>query len=556
MSNEYSIDDILSEVKKRREENEERIKKEYEENNLVYPGESNVSGAKPAKESGSPGNNIPQKEEIPSPAEDKENDVVIDNLRTFAEEDRAENNSLPLPDKKEDTAIIEKIDEEDDFSETGAVSFSKGAEKLISNPDEENEDDDSPETDMVDILAIADRFSAPEPEVQEAAEEKVKFYKTKKGKILISVICVLLALIIGAGGFGIYYVNNMLDKVTDGGKKKQEISYFEDMDKLQEDFQLIYEDNAYDIESYKDGLKKWYKNGEPCSSTHVLNVLLIGEDTRDEKISDASRADSAIIVSVNIDTGKIHLTSVLRDTYVYFEHDGKEYYEKINGAASIGGMDTYIDTIERYYKMKINQYAVVNFASFPKIIDSLGGVDINITSAEIYEINNHQSRYGGVTINQEFDGTEGVMKLNGTQALAYCRIRKIDSDMARADRQKKVINELFKKAKSSGAIDAVKVVNELASYVYTGYSKKDLVKIGNTALKKGWLSYEMVSSNVPKDENRAGGTKFYAVSPNNWIFVADIPKDAQTLQTEIYGKSNIVLNDNRADYISLARNGY
>ena len=61
----------------------------------------------------------------------------------------------------------------------------------------------------------------------------------------------------------------------------------------------------------------------PVSSTHVLNILLIGEDTRDEKITDTSRADSAIIASINVDTKEIHLTSVLRDLYVYFEVDGK-----------------------------------------------------------------------------------------------------------------------------------------------------------------------------------------------------------------------------------------
>lgn len=201
----------------------------------------------------------------------------------------------------------------------------------------------------------------------------------------------------------------MLNKVTDdnkGGTDYEMSTYYNGMDFLKENFPTIEEASAGDVYSYKEYLKQWYQNGDPVSSTHVLNILLIGEDTRDEKITDTSRADSAIIASINVDTKEIHLTSVLRDLYVYFEVDGKGQYGKINAAASMGGMKCYINTIERYYKIAINNYAVVNFNSFPKIIDALGGVPIKITSAEINEINNHPRVYGNVTIKQTFDGTE------------------------------------------------------------------------------------------------------------------------------------------------------
>ena len=215
-------------------------------------------------------------------------------------------------------------------------------------------------------------------------------------------------------------------------------------------------------------------------------------------------------------------------------------------------MKCYINAIERYYKIAINNYAVVNFNSFPKIIDELGGVTIKITSAEINEINNHPKTYGGVTIKQTFDGTEGKMLLNGKQALAYCRIRHIDSDGARANRQKTVLNALLKKMSNGGTVDTVKTVNALADYVYTGYSKKELISIGNTALKDGWLDFSMKTKNVPAEENCAGGQKFSA-APNNWIWLADIPKDAYELQMEIYGKSNIELSDDRPAYIEMGK---
>ena len=114
------------------------------------------------------------------------------------------------------------------------------------------------------------------------------------------------------------------------------------------------------------------------------------------------------------------------------------------------------------------------------------------------------------------------MKLNGKQALAYCRIRHIDSDGARANRQKTVLNALLKKMKSSGTIDTVKTVNELAGYVYTGYNKKELISIGNTALRDGWLDYEMKTKNVPAVETCKGGSRF---SVRKTFDMAFIPAD-------------------------------
>lgn len=534
----YSIDDILSEVKKHRAEQENE----------------NV-------------NETPIKEVKPEPEEKEEVKVFEDKRPKEEEQNTVEDKTIVMK------PIVEEVQNEEESEET----FSQKNEEETSEPEiptieeEESSYTDSEISDnrqteeekqegMVDLLSLAQE-DAEVPQVirDEAVEvtekkKKTKFSKTKKGKAIISIIIILLVMIIAAGVFAILYANNMLNKVTDNkdGEDYSMSTYYDGMDFLKEDFPSIKEASAGEVYSYAEYLKQWYQNGDPVSSTHVLNILLIGEDTREEKISDTSRADSAIIASINIDTKEIHLTSVLRDLYVYFEVDGKGQYGKINAAASMGGMKCYINAIERYYKIAINNYAVVNFNSFPKIIDELGGVTIKITSAEINEINNHPKTYGGVTIKQTFDGTEGKMLLNGKQALAYCRIRHIDSDGARANRQKTVLNALLKKMSNGGTVDTVKTVNALADYVYTGYSKKELISIGNTALKDGWLDFSMKTKNVPAEENCAGGQKFSA-APNNWIWLADIPKDAYELQMEIYGKSNIELSDNRPAYIEMGK---
>lgn len=536
----YSIDDILSEVKKRREsENREQTNTEAQVSAQIY-------------KQAEPENNIEAEPELKANIKEEQPEVKV----SVAEDKPAKTEVFIEKEEntaKSDTAdiVIPTIEEEKNgFTDTDEV------EENESVPVKQEQAEPQENSGMVDLFSLAGgEVILPQKAEEPKKEEKVKFSKTKKGKAIISIIVILLVMIVAAGVFAIFYANNMLNKVTDdknGGTDYEMSTYYDGMDFLKEDFPTIEEASAGDVYSYKEYLKQWYQNGDPVSSTHVLNILLIGEDTRDEKITDTSRADSAIIASINVDTKEIHLTSVLRDLYVYFEVDGKGQYGKINAAASTGGMKCYINTIERYYKIAINNYAVVNFNSFPKIIDALGGVPIKITSAEINEINNHPRVYGKVTIKQTFDGTEGTMKLNGKQALAYCRIRHIDSDGARANRQKTVLNALLNKMKKSGTVDTVKTVNQLAGYVYTGYSKKELISIGNTALRDGWLDYEMKTKNVPAVENCKGGSRFSA-APGNWIWLADIPKDAYELQMEIYGKSNIKLSENRPAYIEMGR---
>lgn len=575
----YNIDDILAEVKKHKEEQDKK-------NNP----EKFSSDKKPEKEEISPDpQKAPRKEkdeekiDISAEEKDDKNDNPLTDENSeddekadeFEIEEISSDHSESIKAESEDTEEEKKeaenqgkneeelsiVEEEINENSEDDEQKSNDEEKSDTSENEESQEEENviqeeeklqpDENGMVDILKVADVNQQQDLK----KKEKVKFFKTKKGKIVKNAILILLIILVIAGIVGFVLLNNMLNNVAekeDDQETYNAVTYYEGMDFLQEDFPLIEEASAYEVNGYRDYLKNWYENGDPVRSSHVLNVLLIGEDTREEEISDASRADSAIIASINVDTGVIHMTSILRDLFVYYEVDGEGHYGKINESASNGGINTYITTIERNYKIAIDGYAVVNFASFPKIIDALGGVEINITSAEINEINNHPGVYGDVGevyIEQTFEGTEGVMKLDGIQALAYCRIRHIDGDDVRADRQKTVLTEILNKVKSGSTLDAVKAVNQLSKYTKTSYSKDELISIGNLALKDNWLNYEIKSANVPNEENRKGG-QYFSASYNNWIWLADIPKDAYELQTTIYGKSNIQLNENRADYIS------
>lgn len=548
----YNIDDILAEVKKHKESQEKK-------DNPV-----SESAQEPAKE------NAEKAEESPKDMQEEKEES-----QRVQEPQQAENSSFKIneqfdePEKEEKLNIVEEQDSISEEKEETYADTEAGADDTADFEDDltqdskeqeisENEEpallpeqQEEEKEEMVDIMKVSADIS---PEYKK--KEKVKFFKTKKGKVIKNIILSVLIVFVVACIVGVVILGRMLDNVAEDDQADvtyDAVTYYEGMDFLQEDFPLISEPSAYEIYGYKDYLKNWYENGDPVRSSHVLNVLLIGEDTREEEISDASRADSAIIASINVDTGVIHMTSILRDLYVYYEVDGEGYYGKINESASYGGLNCYITTVERNYKIAIDGYAVVNFASFPKIIDALGGVDINITDAEINEINNNPSVYddvGEVYIEKTFEGEEGVMTLDGLQALAYCRIRHIDGDDVRANRQKTVLTEILDKMRASSTLDAVKAVNQLSKYTKTSYSKSELISIGNLALRDNWLNYTISSNNVPAEENRKGG-QYFSVSYNNWIWLADLPKDAYELQNTIYGKSNIQLNENRPDYISM-----
>jgi len=410
--------------------------------------------------------------------------------------------------------------------------------------------------DMVDILQISEQKEEPQVVKDEEVleEPQAEKPKRKKGKIIIGVIAaiVIVALVTGA-----IFANDMINRLVSSNKETVATTEepWRGMDKLIESFSPIDETEATQLASLQDMIKTWYYNGTPCSSTHVLNVLFIGEDTRGSEILDeGTRADSAIIVSINIDTGVITLTSILRDAYTYWETTEGDastgQFGKINGAMATGDINAYINCVENMYKVKIDNYVIVNFDSFETIVDTLGGVTLEITEAEINEINNHQKRYGNVTIEKSFEGKKGKMKLTGEQALAYCRIRKLDSDNMRADRQKTCISEIFKQTKDASPVKLLKIINKLIPYVNTNFSKNEIIKIAKYAFSQGWLDFDIYMQTLP-DENLWGGMGYGA-----WIWKCDFPADAYNLQSVVYGKSSITLAHNRVNTKTCPERGF
>ncbi len=565
----YNVDDILKEVRKRREENEALVKENNSEktNNIVENKEVKISAESQKVEA-------QRKEAEKAEAQRKEAEK--------AEAQRRQAEKAEAQRKEAEKAEAQRKEAEKAEAQRRKVVEEKPQIKEEDNKKENNAEleqnqaivDENGEVNLFDLSGDNQNKKDKKKNKKDKKKknknkdgEKEKFSKTKKGKIIISIIVVIAVLIVGGGIFAAIYINDALNKVTEDPKNKPvTVEEWDGMNELVEKFDPINEAPSSEITDLSDMAKTWYYTGKPVSSTHVLNILLIGEDTRGDEIEDeGTRADSAIIASVNIDTGKITLTSILRDTYAYFELEegNKESgrFDKINAAMSRGNLDCYIRTIENNFKINIDNYVLVNFASFKTIIDTLGGVDIEIKEREIKEINNHQARYGNVTIKKTFEGDKGVVHLNGEQALAYSRIRKIDSDNERANRQKTVLNELFKKAKSSSNVKLVELVTKLLPYVKTGASKQEILDMGTYALKHGWIGYDVQTFNTPEnfDDEQGktvkvaiGGTYKGKSNSGDWKWRADLPVAAKHVQETIYGKTSIVLNENRPNFEKLS----
>lgn len=546
----YNIDDILSEVKKRREENEAQIKSDNEAAQKVVEEVINSKKPEPVVEDITPNEEQREKpEDIYSQTTNQTENTEIEQ-KTAAEPQNTVDVKLP----KTDEQPLEPLEPLNVHHKKKDRTVPKSEEEFVDvkNIVEQNNDYDNY---YINSSDKSDR------DRERARKKKKKNDKKKKKNTAIRVIIILLIIVLCAG-IGVYwYVNNILDTVTDENADKQTNVSQMKMDERVESFDPIEEADASEIGSLQDMIKKWYKNGTPASSSRVLNIMLIGEDTRGKKVLESgTRADSAIVASVNLDTKQIKLTSILRDAYAYWEttpgDESTGHFGKINGAMSTydGNIHTYISAVENLYKIKIDNYVIVNFTSFEKIIDNLGGVELELTSAEINEINNHQKRYGGVYIDKTFDGTKGMVKLSGKQALAYCRIRKIDSDNMRANRQKICLSKVFSDMKNASSVQLLKILNDMVPYIRTDMPKSNIVSTAKYALSEGWMSYDVFTSNVPEyrnDENGAGGT-FYGA----WCWKADYPMDAYMLQMDIYGKSSITLARTRVDYINCRESGF
>lgn len=210
-----------------------------------------------------------------------------------------------------------------------------------------------------------------------------------------------------------------------------------------------------------------------------VSILLMGIDENDaRKEKEIARTDALILATVNREGNSVKLLSIPRDSYVYIPEVG--YEDKITHAHAFGGTYATIETVEQLFDLPIDYYVKLNFQAFVDVIDSIGGVDVDVP----YEFTEQDSsdKQGAIHL------LEGEQTLNGEEALAFARTRKKDSDVERGKRQVEIINSIIHKATSVSSlfkydelIEAVgknastnMTFKEMKSFLYYGTHGKDL----------------------------------------------------------------------------------
>lgn len=221
--------------------------------------------------------------------------------------------------------------------------------------------------------------------------------------------------------------------------------------------------------NYNEKTENKYVNSENLkSSPEVTNILLLGVDARATEESNASRSDTMMLVSIDSVHNCIKMVSFLRDSWVYIPCN--DAWQRLNAACSSGGYSAVCDTIEYNFGIKIDGYVVADFEMFKVMIDRLGGVKIEVSEKEAKEVTDHPKRYGNVELEA------GKHKLTGEQALAYCRIRKIDTDWVRTERQRTVMEAVLKKA-ATHPISDLRMLSKIAPYIDTNLTKSEIMSL-------------------------------------------------------------------------------
>lgn len=268
---------------------------------------------------------------------------------------------------------------------------------------------------------------------------------------------------------------------------------------------------------------------EPMKEEGVTNILLIGNDSRAG--GGDGRSDAMILVSISNHTKTIYLTSLLRDMYV--EIPGHES-NRLNAAYSFGGPELLLKTIKQNLDIEVNRYVQVNFQAFANLIDAVGGVELELTNEEVQLVNAYLNEYNMLEnrpINTDYLPTDasGLLHLNGPQALAYSRNRYIGSDFGRTERQRKILEAVFRQLPSSVLTNLDDLIEGILPNLTTNISKNECYALSLDAPKL--LTYELVQASIPI----AGSYQSVTIRKMS-VLQVDFEKNREFIRTRIYGE--------------------
>ena len=261
----------------------------------------------------------------------------------------------------------------------------------------------------------------------------------------------------------------------------------------------------------------------------IENILLIGLDGTNDKLP--KRSDTMIILTIDKLNKSLKLTSLARDTLVKIPGRGEE---KLTHAYAYGQEELLMQTINENFDLDMKDYAVVNFKSFIDIVDIIGGVDINVNEKEIHHLNEVIKECYGVnhedTKNIEYITSSGNHNLNGYQALAYARIRKLDTIYKRDERQRLILTNIAHKLSDVSISKYLQIAKSILRHIKVNIAFNKIIDLAFIAHELA--SYDISQLEFPiseyREEGRIGEKGTYVVK---W----DKNKNIELLHQFIYG---------------------
>ena len=368
------------------------------------------------------------------------------------------------------------------------------------------------------------------PKKENTVEPEAAVKKKKDIPIIVPIALAVLAVILAL----VLFVNGKLNLLDyDDGKLKTEFSG--DVNES-EDLEL----NLSGLEQ-KDA--PTMSELDTIDEEGIINILLLGTDERDFSFSEDARADAIMLLSLNTNDYSAKLISIERGTGVPIldgEYEG--LYDWITHCFRYGGADLMMREVEECFKVKVDRYVRINLNMLVKVIDVIGGVDVELTALEAWYINT-VSRYEDVApyLNQgyyraedsDFEPTnlvEGMNHLHGEAALAYARLRALDSDWHRIERQRTVLQACVDTIGSADLSTLNELCNEILPMVRTNLTKGEIAALMLKA--PGFLNVDFGQMTLPAQGTYGAMTGM----GERGMFAPDFDVNAKILQEFIYGK--------------------
>ena len=293
---------------------------------------------------------------------------------------------------------------------------------------------------------------------------------------VIIIVCVLIALC-GAGYYAATSVLGRMNRVN-----PDEFDYVKPED---ETFETTHPDAAAEGVEKRDADSVVWDKVDALDGKHVINILLIGQDRREGE--SRARSDTMILVSVNTERKSISLVSLMRDLYVQIPGYSDN---RINAAYQWGGMELLDETVLENFGVEVDGNVEADFEQFETIIDILGGVDVEMSKGEA-----EYMKY----VMDRGDVQEGEYHLNGKQALDFARMRGLDDDFHRTERQRRLLTRLAEKLQSASAQQLLDLVNEVLPHVSTDMSSTQMLGYAASAIQVYLSGAEITAGRIPAE---------------------------------------------------------